>query len=82
MYNIPVYLFTFLQVALEEVAEVDRFHPVAVPRASEDVVKFDEHALTSSFKVGIVYQKYGQVMPTRKYENHDIMMQIHRNFVI
>jgi len=31
-------------------------------QASELIVKYDEHNLSNSFKFGVIYQKYGQVM--------------------
>ena len=40
---------------------MDRFHHVCVPRASEDIKKFDEHTLNNCYKVGVVYQDFGQV---------------------
>ena len=46
---------------LEEDIDVDRFHPVVIPRASEDIMRFDEHSVSNCYKVGVLHQRHGQV---------------------
>ncbi|XP_064611477.1 rap1 GTPase-activating protein 1-like isoform X3 [Liolophura sinensis] len=38
----------------------ERFQPVLSTKGSEMVVSYDEHVLTTRFKFGIIYQRYGQ----------------------
>lgn len=44
----------------EDADNVDQFQVLAHPKASELIVKYDEHNLSNSFKFGVIYQKYGQ----------------------
>ncbi|XP_078373554.1 uncharacterized protein LOC144657122 isoform X2 [Oculina patagonica] len=44
----------------EDADNVDQFQVLAHPKASELIVKYDEHNLSHSFKFGVIYQKYGQ----------------------
>lgn len=39
---------------------MDQFQVLAHPKASELIVKYDEHNLSHAFKFGVIYQKYGQ----------------------
>jgi len=48
---------------VEEEVDVDRFHPIVVPRASEDIMRFDEHSVSNCYKIGVLHQKHGQVCP-------------------
>lgn len=40
----------------------DRFSPVAFPGGTEMILKYDEHVLTNTYKFGVIYQRFGQVM--------------------
>lgn len=44
----------------EDADNIDHFQVLAHPKASELIVKYDEHNLSNSFKFGVIYQKYGQ----------------------
>lgn len=44
----------------EDGENVDQFQVLAHPKASELIVKYDEHNLSHAFKFGVIYQKYGQ----------------------
>lgn len=46
---------------MNDEVEVERFHPISLLKASDDITKFDEHTVTNSYKVGVVYQTFGQV---------------------
>ncbi|CAH3027853.1 unnamed protein product [Porites evermanni] len=44
----------------EDGENVDQFQVLAHPKASELIVKYDEHNLSHAFKFGVIYQKKGQ----------------------
>ena len=41
--------------------DCDCLYPVITPKASEFIVKFDEHSIMDKFKFGVLYQKFGQL---------------------
>ena len=41
--------------------DCDCLYPVISPKASELIMKFDEHCISNTFKFGIIYQKFGQL---------------------
>ena len=41
--------------------DCDCLYPVISPRASELIMKFDEHCISNTSKFGIIYQKFGQL---------------------
>ncbi|XP_046547125.1 rap1 GTPase-activating protein 1-like isoform X3 [Haliotis rubra] len=47
----------------------DRFQPVLSLKGSDLVVSYDEHVLTSTFKFGIIYQKFGQTFEEDLFGN-------------
>lgn len=54
---------------LNDEIDIERFHPVAIPRASEDIMKFDEHSVSNCYKIGVIYQKHGQVSEEEYLQN-------------
>ncbi|XP_066911942.1 rap1 GTPase-activating protein 1-like isoform X4 [Clytia hemisphaerica] len=50
-----------MKYMLEDDVDVDRFHPVVVPRASEEIMRFDEHSVSNCYKIGVLHQKHGQI---------------------
>lgn len=61
----------FLKILLNDDVDVERFHPIAYPRASEETMKFDEHSVTNCYKIGVIYQKFGQVNENEFLQNQD-----------
>ncbi|KXJ17214.1 Rap1 GTPase-activating protein 2 [Exaiptasia diaphana] len=53
----------------DEIEAFDQFQVVAYPRASELVVKFDEHMSLPAFKFGIIYQQFGQITEEEYFNN-------------
>ncbi|XP_050414860.1 rap1 GTPase-activating protein 1 isoform X3 [Patella vulgata] len=47
----------------------ERFHPVLSMKGSELIVLYDEHLLTSTFKFGLIYQKFGQTTEEELFGN-------------
>ncbi len=41
--------------------DCDCLYPVISPKASELIMKFDEHCISNTFKFGVIYQKFGQL---------------------
>ena len=41
--------------------DCDCLYPVICPKASELLLKFDEHCIMDKFKFGVLYQKFGQL---------------------
>ena len=41
--------------------DCDCLYPVISPRASDLIMKFDEHCISNTFKFGMIYQKFGQL---------------------
>ena len=57
------YQFTnMFQYVLGTEPDVDRFHPIALPRISDDIIRFDEHTVSTWHKFGVLYQTFGQVI--------------------
>lgn len=54
---------------LKDEIDVLRFHPVAIPRASDDIMKFDEHCVSNCYKIGVIHQKHGQVSEEEFLQN-------------
>ncbi|XP_043935781.1 rap1 GTPase-activating protein 1-like isoform X2 [Protopterus annectens] len=54
-----------------EDVNVDRFHPVLYPKASQLIVTFDEHVISNNFKFGIIYQKRGQTTEEEVFSNNE-----------
>lgn len=52
---------------------MERFYPVLFPKGSEMIVAYDEHVLVSTFKFGIIYQRFGQVsiLKSKEFNPHD-----------
>lgn len=48
-----------------------RFSPVLYPKASQLIVNFDEHEVNTTFKFGVVYQKFGQVSEEELFRNNE-----------
>ncbi|XP_055082610.1 rap1 GTPase-activating protein 2-like [Periophthalmus magnuspinnatus] len=46
-----------------------RFWPVVFPKASELIVNFDEHEVNSTFKFGVILQRFGQVTEEELFSN-------------
>eukprot|EP00794_Sanderia_malayensis_P015070 gene15070-16625_t len=59
----------FIQGVIQDELDIDRFHPIAIPRISGDVVRYDEHVLQSCYKVGVFYQKHGQTTEEEYFGN-------------
>ncbi|XP_057303969.1 rap1 GTPase-activating protein 1-like isoform X3 [Hydractinia symbiolongicarpus] len=59
----------FMKSALDDEVEVERFHPISLLKASDDITKFDEHTVTNSYKVGVVYQTFGQTTEEEYLQN-------------
>ncbi|ESO91442.1 hypothetical protein LOTGIDRAFT_105226, partial [Lottia gigantea] len=47
----------------------EKFYPVLSMKGSELIVLYDEHLLTSTFKFGIIYQKFGQTTEEELFGN-------------
>ena len=41
--------------------DCDCLYPVITPKASDFILKFDEHSIMDKFKFGVLYQKFGQL---------------------
>lgn len=39
----------------------EHFTPIAFPRGTDMILKYDEHFITNTYKFGIIYQKFAQV---------------------
>ncbi|XP_055004996.1 rap1 GTPase-activating protein 2-like [Boleophthalmus pectinirostris] len=50
-------------------AGTQRFYPVLFPKASELIVNFDEHEVNSTFKFGVILQRFGQVTEEELFSN-------------
>ena len=59
----------FLLQMLNEEISTDRFSPILCPRASELIATYDEHVLVSTFKFGVLYQRYGQTTEEQLFSN-------------
>lgn len=45
-----------------ETVTTEKFHPIAFPGGSEIILKYDEHVINNTYKFGVIYQKFGQVI--------------------
>lgn len=48
-----------------------RFSPVLYPKASQLIVNYDEHEVSSTFKFGVIYQGFGQVSEEELFRNNE-----------
>ncbi|XP_029925046.1 rap1 GTPase-activating protein 2b [Myripristis murdjan] len=48
-----------------------RFSPVLYPKASQLIVNYDEHEVNSTFKFGVIYQRFGQVSEEELFRNNE-----------
>ncbi|XP_077361581.1 rap1 GTPase-activating protein 2-like isoform X5 [Festucalex cinctus] len=48
-----------------------RFSPVLYPKASQLIVNYDEHEVNSTFKFGVVFQRFGQVSEEELFRNNE-----------
>ncbi|XP_056140260.1 rap1 GTPase-activating protein 2b [Lampris incognitus] len=48
-----------------------RFNPVLFPKASQLIVNYDEHEVNSTFKFGVIYQRFGQVSEEELFGNNE-----------
>ncbi|XP_065061295.1 rap1 GTPase-activating protein 1-like isoform X3 [Rhopilema esculentum] len=58
-----------IQNILQDELDIDRFHPIAIPRITEHIVKYDEHILTNCYKIGVIYQKHKQTTEEEYFGN-------------
>lgn len=54
---------------LNEQLTVDKFTPVLCTRASKLIAEYDEHVLVSTFKFGVLYQRFGQTTEEELFGN-------------
>lgn len=56
-------VFTPLKVAKFLVPDlnISQLYPVVCPQTSDLVAEYDEHSLVTTFKFGLIYQKFGQI---------------------
>ncbi|XP_041750560.1 rap1 GTPase-activating protein 2 isoform X1 [Coregonus clupeaformis] len=48
-----------------------RFSPVLYPKASQLIVSYDEHEVNTTFKFGVIYQRFGQVSEEELFRNSE-----------
>uniref|UniRef100_A0A8C7WJF6 Rap-GAP domain-containing protein n=1 Tax=Oncorhynchus mykiss TaxID=8022 RepID=A0A8C7WJF6_ONCMY len=48
-----------------------RFTPVLYPKASQLIVSYDEHEVNTTFKFGVIYQRFGQVSEEELFRNSE-----------
>ncbi|XP_061818583.1 rap1 GTPase-activating protein 2-like isoform X5 [Nerophis lumbriciformis] len=48
-----------------------RFSPVLYPKASQLIVNYDEHEVNSTFKFGVIFQRFGQVSEEELFRNNE-----------
>ncbi|XP_031567851.1 rap1 GTPase-activating protein 1-like [Actinia tenebrosa] len=53
----------------EEAENLDQFQAIAHPKASEMIVKYDEHSLSPASKFGAIYQQFGQITEEQYLNN-------------
>jgi len=58
-----------IQHMLQDEVDVERFHPIAIPKITEHIVRYDEHVLTNCYKIGVIYQKHGQTTEEEYFRN-------------
>lgn len=71
----PREIVKYLLVDDEE--KMDQFQVLAHPKASELIVKYDEHNLSHAFKFGVIYQKYGQTTEEEYFCNRTHSAAMH-----
>jgi RAP1 GTPase activating protein 1 len=49
--------------------DCDCLYPVICPRASDMILKFDQHSIIDKFKFGILYKKFGQLTEEAVFGN-------------
>jgi len=48
---------------------VDHLYPIVCPQTSDLVAEYDEHSLVTTFKFGLIYQKFGQISEESLFHN-------------
>ncbi|XP_061659589.1 rap1 GTPase-activating protein 2-like [Syngnathoides biaculeatus] len=48
-----------------------RFSPVLYPKASQLIVNYDEHEVNSTYKFGVIFQRFGQVSEEELFRNNE-----------
>lgn len=48
---------------------VEQLYPVVCPQTSDLVAEYDEHSLVTTFKFGLIYQKFGQISEEALFGN-------------
>lgn len=51
--------------------DCDCLYPVITPRASDLLLKFDQHSIMDKFKFGVLYQKFGQLTEEAIFGNRN-----------
>ncbi|XP_059478473.1 rap1 GTPase-activating protein 1 isoform X2 [Neocloeon triangulifer] len=54
---------------LNEEITADKFNPILCPKASDLIATYDEHVLVSTFKFGVLYQRFGQTTEEQLFSN-------------
>jgi len=64
-------IFTPLKIAKFLVPDLNMSHlyPVVCPQTSDLIAEYDEHSLVTTFKFGLIYQKFGQVTEESLFGN-------------
>ena len=58
-------------LATQARVDCDCLYPVICPRASDLLLKFDEHSMINKFKFGVLYQKFGQLTEESIFGNRN-----------
>lgn len=56
---------------LNEQLQVENFMPVVCPLSSNIIAAHDEHQLVTNFKIGVLYQKFGQTVEEELFSNNE-----------
>ncbi|XP_037039941.1 rap1 GTPase-activating protein 1 isoform X6 [Bradysia coprophila] len=56
---------------LNDQINVDNFMPVLCPKTSALIASYDEHVLVSTFKFGVLYQRFGQTTEEELFGNNN-----------
>ncbi|XP_065155840.1 rap1 GTPase-activating protein 1-like isoform X3 [Atheta coriaria] len=56
---------------LNESLHIENFTPVLCPKSSSLIATYDEHVLVSTFKFGVLYQKFGQTTEEELFCNNE-----------
>ncbi|XP_065341450.1 rap1 GTPase-activating protein 1 isoform X3 [Cloeon dipterum] len=54
---------------LNEEITADKFSPILCPKASDLIATYDEHVLVSTFKFGVLFQRFGQTTEEQLFSN-------------